>query len=43
MPLKQSASKKAFEQNIRQEIKHGKNKKQAIAIAYAIKKKNKNK
>lgn len=34
MPLKKSASKKAFEENIRTEMAHGKPQKQAVAIAY---------
>jgi hypothetical protein len=38
MPLKQSASEKAFVQNIRTEIKHGKPPKQAAAIAYSVQK-----
>lgn len=36
MPLVQSKSKKAFEQNIRREIKAGKPPKQAVAIAYSV-------
>lgn len=39
MPLKKSASKKAFVQNLKTELAHGKPKKQALAIAYAVKKK----
>jgi len=39
MPLKESKSKKAFEHNIKAEIKAGKPHKQAIAIAYSIKRK----
>lgn len=35
MPLKKSASAKAFKENIKTEIKHGKPVKQAVAIAYA--------
>ena len=35
MPLKQSASKAAFKQNVKTEIAHGKKQKQAVAIAYA--------
>jgi hypothetical protein len=38
MPLKQSASEKAFVQNIKAEIKHGKPPKQAAAIAYSVQK-----
>lgn len=37
MPLKKSASKSAFKSNIRTEIKHGKSPKQAVAIAYSVK------
>lgn len=38
MPLKHSESEKAFVENIRTEIKHGKPPKQAQAIAYAVQK-----
>jgi hypothetical protein len=38
MPLKQSASEKAFVENIRAEIKHGKPRDQAVAIAYRTQK-----
>lgn len=34
MPLKKSASDKAFVQNLKAELKAGKPKKQALAIAY---------
>ncbi len=37
MPLKKSTSQKAFVQNIKTEIKAGKPQKQAIAIAYSVK------
>lgn len=37
MPLVKSASKKAFEENIRREVKAGKPPKQAVAIAYSVK------
>lgn len=37
MPLKKSPSKNAFEQNIRTEIAAGKPQKQAVAIAYDVK------
>jgi hypothetical protein len=37
MPLKKGKSKQAFEANIRTEIAHGKPPKQAVAIAYAQK------
>lgn len=36
MPLKKSASKKAFEHNVRAEINSGKSKRQAVAIAYSV-------
>lgn len=39
MPLVKSGSQKAFKENIRREIKAGRPKKQAIAIAYATKRK----
>jgi len=38
MPLKHSKSEKAFVQNIRTEIKHGKPRDQAVAIAYRVQK-----
>jgi len=37
MPLKKSASKEAFRQNIKAEVKSGKPVKQSVAIAYAVK------
>ena len=37
MPLKKSASKAAFEGNIGKEIAAGKPQKQAVAIAYSVK------
>jgi len=37
MPLKKSSSKKAMAKNIKTEIKAGKPVKQAVAIAYAVK------
>ena len=37
MPLKKSSSPKAFSQNVKAEIKAGKPQKQAVAIAYAVK------
>lgn len=43
MPLKQSTSKKAFQQNVRTEIKAGKPQKQAVAIAYSVQRKAKSK
>ena len=39
MPLKKSSSKKAFSDNIREEMKSGKSQKQAVAIAYSVKRK----
>lgn len=43
MPLKKSASKKAFEHNVRAEMKAGKSQKQAVAIAYSVKRQAKKK
>lgn len=43
MPLKKSASKKAFKENIRAEVKGGKPVKQAVAIAYSEKRRAKRK
>lgn len=40
MPLKQSSSDKAFKQNLKTEMKHGKPQKQALAIAYSTKRAN---
>jgi len=37
MPLKKSTSPKAFEKNIKTEVKAGKPVKQAVAIAYSVK------
>lgn len=37
MPLKKSSSKKAFKSNVKAEIKSGKPQKQAVAIAYSVK------
>lgn len=39
MPLKKSKSKKAFNFNVATEIKAGKDPKQAVAIAYNVKRK----
>ena len=39
MPLCKGKSKKCFEENIKKEIKAGKSKKQAVAIAYSQKRK----
>ena len=43
MPLKQSTSKKAFQENIKVEMKAGKPQKQAVAIAYSVQRKAKTK
>lgn len=43
MPLKYNQSEKAFKKNVKTEIKAGKPIKQALAIAYSIKKKKKKK
>jgi hypothetical protein len=43
MPLKKSASQKAFKSNIKAEVKAGKPVKQAVAIAYSVKRKAKGK
>lgn len=37
MPLKKSKSKKAFSSNVKAEMNAGKPQKQAVAIAYAVK------
>ena len=39
MPLKKSTSKKAFSSNVRAEMKAGRPQKQAVAIAYSVKRK----
>ena len=41
MPLIKSKSKKAFRENIKREIKTSKPRKQAVAIAYSVKRKSK--
>lgn len=41
MPLKKGTSKKTFSANVRAEVKAGKPVKQAVAIAYAMKRKSK--
>lgn len=41
MPLKHSKSKAAFKSNIKAEIKAGKPQKQAVAIAYSVKRRGK--
>lgn len=43
MPLKKSASPKAFKENIKTEVKAGKPVKQAVAIAYSVQKEAKKK
>lgn len=43
MPLIKSASKKAFQENVKKEIKAGKPQKQAVAIAYSVKRQAKRK
>ena len=43
MPLINSKSKAAFEKNVKAEIKAGKPQKQAVAIAYSVKRKPKGK
>lgn len=43
MPLKKSSSKKAFVSNLKEELKSGKPKAQALAIAYSVKKEAKKK
>jgi hypothetical protein len=37
MPLKRGTSRKVFSQNVRTEVRAGKSQKQAVAIAYAMK------
>ena len=37
MPLKKSASKEAFRKNVKAEVEAGKPIKQAVAIAYSVK------
>lgn len=43
MPLKKGTSKKTFSDNVRAEIKAGKPQKQAVAIAFSVKRKSKEK
>jgi hypothetical protein len=38
MPLKKSTSKEAFRSNVKAEVQSGKPVKQAVAIAYSVKK-----
>ena len=39
MPLKKSASKKAFRENVKKEMAAGKPQKQAVAIGYSVQRK----
>ena len=39
MPLKKSGSKKAFKENVKAEVRAGKPARQAVAIAYSVKRK----
>ena len=39
MPLKKGTSNKTFQYNVRAEMKAGKSKKQALAIAYSVQRK----
>ena len=41
MPLQKGTSKKAFEHNVRAEMRAGKSPKQAVAIAYSMKRRSK--
>ncbi len=41
MPLKKGKSKKTFSENVKREVEAGKPVKQAVAIAYATKRKSK--
>lgn len=43
MPLVKSASKKAFQENVKREMEAGKPPKQAVAIAYSVKREAKKK
>ena len=43
MPLKKGTSKKTFKSNVKSEVKSGKPIKQALAIAYSVKKRSKKK
>ena len=43
MPLIKSSSKSAFNKNLKAELNAGKSKKQALAIAYSVQRKAKNK
>ena len=43
MPLVKSKSPKAFKENIKREVQAGKPVKQAVAIAYSVKKESNNK
>lgn len=41
MPLQKSPSKKAFVENLKAELKSGRDKKQALAIAYSVQRQSK--
>ena len=41
MPLKKLSSKKAFKENVKKEVNSGTPVKQAVAIAYSVKRKSK--
>lgn len=43
MPLKKSSGKKAFSSNVKAEMNAGKPQKQALAIAYSVKRKSQGK
>tara|TARA_Y100000310_G_C20603426_1_gene774245 strand:- start:392 stop:523 length:132 start_codon:yes stop_codon:yes gene_type:complete len=43
MPLKKGKSKKTFNKNVATEVRYGRDKKQATAIAYKMQKKSKKK
>lgn len=43
MPLKKGSSKKTMSENIKTEIREGRPQKQAVAIAYSVARKSKNK
>lgn len=43
MPLKKSTSQKVFKENIKSEMRAGKSRKQAVAIAYSVKRDAQNK
>lgn len=43
MPLQKSTSQKAFKENIKAEMRAGKSRKQAVAIAYSVRREAQNK